>query len=187
MVIGRTPINWNEPCTRYHTMLGIGFDHTGWNIDLLYKKLYNILQDKGYLVYEARYIHVPPSNPTGNTFVACWLRSSIEMDYKYAANYLGADLTLSYAQKLKPGSDPNDKNPQMANYGTAHISFFGWVMTDYRGLWTKSPLLRVIRPVREKYLYLDKIDGFADQARKDVGEIIESLKDYVNYLPNVQQ
>lgn len=182
MVLGNPPVDWSKP-TKYYVMEKVPFAHEGWNVDLLYKKTMSILRDLGYLVYEARYLHAPPAQPNGQTWVCSWLRGGKEVDYFYTMTNIWCTMILTFAPKAKPGSDP--KNPTFVNYGTAKFEFDAFVTTDYREVWIKSAIMRHLRPFREKYMYHDKIEYFANTCRQDVSTILDKLKEYVNYLPTI--
>ncbi len=182
MAFGAPPVDWTKP-TRYHVMKGVSFNHEGWNIDTLYKKYYNICQDQGFFTFEQRYVEEFPQQPGGKNAIIVWFRGSKELDYKYTLTNIWCKMKLIYGPKPRPGSDP--KSPTMAMYGTARFVFDAFIYTDYRSIWCKSAVLRLVRPFREKYLYYDKLELFAQDVRNDVSTIIRKLKEYCSYLPAI--
>jgi len=122
-----------------------------------------------------------PQQPGGKGAVISWFRGSKELDYKYTLTNIWCKMKLAYGPRPRPGSDP--KTPTMAMYGTASFLFDAFIYTDYRSIWCKSAVLRLVRPFREKYLYYDKLELFAQDVRNDVSTIIKKLKDYCSYLP----
>lgn len=175
-------LDWSKPIN-YHAFHYLTFRVEGWGIDQLYRKSFSILQDMGYLVQEVRYVNVPPTQPGEGTYVGCWWRASHETDYKYAMSWIYANCKFYFTPKPKPGTDP--KNPIMANYGWAEYKMDGFNRTDYLKRWLESPLLKLIRPVREKYFYYDRIEQFIEILRRDAKFFQEKVEEYANFLPTI--
>jgi hypothetical protein len=176
------PRDWSKP-VQYHAFHYITFRIEGWGIDQLYRKSFSILQDLGYLVQEVRYVNVPPTQQGEGTFIAAWWRASCETDYKYAMNWIHVNFKMYFTPRPKPGTDP--KNPIMANYGWAEYKLDGFNRTDYLSRWCESPLLRLIRPMREKYFYYDRIEQFVELCRRDAAAFQKKVEEYANYLPTI--
>ncbi|MFH0962232.1 MAG: hypothetical protein V1820_06130 [archaeon] len=177
-----SPVNWQGP-VQYHALHYVTFRLEGWGIDQLYRKSYSIMQDLGYLTQEVRYVNVPPAQQGEGTFVAAWWRGSHEVDYKYAINWMFLNLKMYFTPKPKPGTDP--KNPIMANHGWIEYKMDGFCRTDYLARWVGSPLLKFIRPMREKYFYYDKIEQFVELLRHDAKVFQEKVEEFANYLPTI--
>ncbi len=182
MAYGAPPIDWTKP-VRWHAAKGILFEHEGWGVNKIYHKTRSILEDLLYDVQEVRYVFVPPNTPDGENYAHAWFRCVYEVDHRFANCWIWANTTLTWGPRPKPGSDP--KNPAYANYGKVKMILDGYMETDTLARWSKSPILRLLRPVREKYFYYDKIEITTQSIRNDIATLIEKLREYINYIPTI--
>lgn len=175
-------VDWSGP-VNYHALHYVTFRIEGWGIDQMYRKTFGILNDLSYYPQEVRYVNVPPTQPGEGTFVAAWIRAQGEVDYKYTLNWMWVNMKMYFTPKPKPGTDP--KNPMTANHGWVEYKIDGYSQTDYLARWCTSPILKFIRPLREKYFYYDKIEQFTEILRRDAKFFQERLEEYANYLPTI--
>ncbi len=179
---GDKPYDWGQNVRR-DVFQGVPFQYEGWNPEMFYHKWKNIVEDMGYLIYEYRTVWVPAQQPGGVNFFYSRTQSTKEFDWKYEMTFLNVNMAFKYSMKPKPGTDP--KKPEYASYGTANFVFGGMIHTDWKKLWSNSAILRVLRPIKEKYIYFDKIELFAKSLRNDLKRSIDELKEYGNYLPTL--
>lgn len=179
---GDKTYDWSKPIKR-DVFTGIPFSYEGWFPERFYEKWRNIVEDMGYLVYEYRTVWVPAQQLGGVNFFYTRCQASKEFDWKYEMTYFNCNMGFKYAMKPKPGTDP--KKPEHASYGTANFVLKGELVTDWRNVWSGSAVLRLLRPIKEKYIYYDKIELFAKSLRNDLKRTLDEFKEYGNYLPTL--
>jgi hypothetical protein len=160
--------------------------HNGWFVDTMFKQVHAILADFGYASNETICWIIPirgaDGNITGNA-VGCKWRSVRDLEYKYAEGVFLVKVSGAISQKPKPGSDP--KAGQTAAFGSIAVRTHALIRTDSKFIWQKSPMLKFLLPIREKYFYLGRIEKFRQMMRQDYENINAAIKKYLNYLPAV--
>ncbi len=160
--------------------------HNGWFVDTIFKQMHSILTDFGYAPNEYTFWVIPIRGPEGQVvktnYGVKW-RCVRDLEYKYAEGVFDVKLSITYGLSPKPGTDP--KSGQMATMGSAAIRFNAFIRTDSKFIWQKSPILKYLLPIREKYFYINRIEKFRDLMRHDYENIIAKLKKYLSYLPAV--
>jgi hypothetical protein len=160
--------------------------HKGWFVDTLFKQVHGILADFGYACNEHTAWIIPLRGPDGNisaNAVGVKWRAVRDLEYKYAEGVFEVKVAGALSQKPKPGTDP--KSGQTASFGSITTRFHGLVRTDSKFIWQKSPILKYLLPIREKYFYLGRIEKFRQMMRQDWENISAAIKKYMNYLPAV--
>lgn len=160
--------------------------YKGWFVDLIPKQLHAILADFGYANHEYVSWVVPIRNAEGKIIgknVGARWKAVRELEYKYAESVFDIKYTVNWFDKPRPGVDP--KSGATAVAGDVTIRFHAWIKTDNKFIWQKSPILKYLLPIREKYFYLGRIEKFRGMIRNDYENIVLALKKYFSYLPAV--
>ena len=66
------------------------------------------------------------------------------------------------------------------NQGKIQLVFTGWLETDYEHRWETKPIFYVIRTFFEKYVYGRFVAGYHTAIKKDLKELQDSYKAYLN-------
>lgn len=160
--------------------------HTGWFVDTTFKQVHSILADYGYAANEFWAWVIPIRGEDGRVTanaVGLWWRCVRDLEYKYAEAVFDVKFSSVIGEKIRPGTDP--KAGITAPHGTISIRFHGYIRTDNKFIWQKSPMLKYLLPIRERYFYIGRIEKFREMMRQDYENITADIKKFFNYLPAV--
>jgi len=73
-----------------------------------------------------------------------------------------------------------DGQKKKLNQGKVQLVFTGWLETDYEHRWETKPLFYVIRTLFEKFVYGRFVAGYHSAIRRDMNELMDSYKSYLN-------
>jgi hypothetical protein len=166
---------------RYWAFRDVNFEHEGYYPPDLYKALWNSVSDRRFAVTEWRYAHGYYGE--ANAAVGVWICTK-EIEKKYALGGIELRWKLIWSPAPKPGAQ--GENPPQVPKGSAFVSMSGYVVTDYLGTWSKSPILRPLFPLRDRYLYRRRRLVHIKAIRQDAEQIVKDLQEFVSFLPTVR-
>jgi hypothetical protein len=139
----------------------------------LYKLIDDWFSERGYDKNEIKNIEVV--NPEGKH-----LELEIEPE-KSITDYAKILIHLSITiENVKEVVITKDKTKVKMNQGRLTIVFDGYLKTDWEERWETRPVFFFIRTIFDKYIYKPYTSGYKNWVSKDVNELYDKIKAYLN-------
>ena len=138
----------------------------------LYQFVYRWLVEEGYDTDEKKYVE----EATGDT-------KKVEIkweSYKKITDYFKIEMKFEWRiVGLKSVEvEQNGKKVKM-NDGTFEVKISGTLIRDYQGTWDKTPMMKFIRGVYDKYIVRATVEKYEGKVFGDVEDIAEQIKAFL--------
>ncbi|MBS3176925.1 hypothetical protein J4457_06855 [Candidatus Woesearchaeota archaeon] len=139
----------------------------------LYKFINEWLEDKGYDKREKKNIEaVHPEGKSIEIEVEPWKKVT-----DYAKNVIKLKMAF---EEVKEVEIEKEGAKVKLNQGKVHITFDGYLETDYENRWEGKPIFFVIRTMFDKYVYAPFTAGFTEGVKRDIMHLHNNIKAFLN-------
>ncbi len=139
----------------------------------LVKLFYEWCDNKGYFPVETRHVETVKEGA-----------KHVEIDFEpfkkvtdFSKNLFRIKLLCS---EIKDVVVEEEGKKKKLNQGKIQLIFSAWLETDYESRWETKPIFYVLRTFFEKYIYGRFVAGYHAAIRRDINELIDSYKGYLN-------